>query len=157
MPSPRTRAPRIVRCELTLLFFAQCNQGKLMPVNHLPRPSSLDNVDNDHYNCEHEQNMDEPAHRVTAHQPECPQNQQNNSDSPQHLVLLLDCSGPLPKPISARQSMRTGTQLLDGHPVLYALHTLYIFDEFGRQVFFGCIPGLAAQRDYAMFCLDCGV
>lgn len=32
---------------------------------------------------------------------------------------------------------------LDGHLVLYALYALYIVDEFGDQVFFGFILGLA--------------
>jgi hypothetical protein len=31
---------------------------------------------------------------------------------------------------------------------MYALHTLYVVDEFADQVFFGCIPGLATQRDH---------
>jgi hypothetical protein len=44
-----------------------------------------------HYNnCDHQQDMDEPAHGVTAHQPECLQNQQYYSDRPQHFVLLPD-------------------------------------------------------------------
>jgi len=47
--------------------------------------------------------------------------------------------------------------LLDGHLVLYALHTLYVVDEFADQVFFGCIPGLATQRDHAIVRLDFGV
>jgi len=33
--------------------------------------------------------------------------------------------------------------LLDGHLVLYVLHTLCVVDEFGDRVFFGSIPSLA--------------
>ena len=36
-----------------------------------------------------------------------------------------------------------GLGLPDGHPVLYTLHTVYIVDEFGGQVLFGCVFRLA--------------
>src|SRR5689334_11396618 len=39
--------------------------------------------------------------------------------------------------------------LLDGHPILYILDTMQVGNEFCDQVLFGCIPGLAAHRDYA--------
>jgi hypothetical protein len=36
--------------------------------------SSLNDADQEHYDCEHKQNMDEPTHGITAYQSECPQN-----------------------------------------------------------------------------------
>jgi hypothetical protein len=48
--------------------------------------SPLNDPDQYDNNCDHKQNMDEPTHRVTAHQPECPQNYQYYSDRPQHMI-----------------------------------------------------------------------
>ena len=50
-----------------------------------------------------------------------------------------------------------GLGLLDGHPVLYTLHTVYVVGEFGGQVQFGCIAGFTIQRDVAIVRLDLGV
>ena len=50
-----------------------------------------------------------------------------------------------------------GLGLLDGHPVIYALHTVYVVDEFGDQVLFGCVAGLAIQCDHAKLRLDLGI
>jgi hypothetical protein len=52
---------------------------------------ALNDSDQHHYNCDHEQNMDKPAHCVAAHQPECPENYQYHSDCPQHRILLIIC------------------------------------------------------------------
>jgi hypothetical protein len=41
--------------------------------------------------------------------------------------------------------------LLDGHLVIYAFHTLYVVDEFGGQLLFGCVLCLATQCDHAPF------
>jgi hypothetical protein len=51
------------------LFFTQGTYGELIPENYLSRSPARDDTDQDHYYREHKQNMDEPAHGVTAHQP----------------------------------------------------------------------------------------
>jgi hypothetical protein len=65
------------------------------------------------------------------------------------MILLLVC-------VRLTAGLRTSCQpatihslfgLFDGHLVLYVLHTFYIADEFADQALFGCIPGLASQRD----------
>ena len=92
--------------------------------------------------------MNEPAHGVTAHQPQQPQNQQYYNYCPQHVILLPDCSGPLPthSPVSGNLCV-SELKLPNGHPVLYALYTLYILDEIDHQILFGCVLGIAAQCD----------
>jgi len=57
--------------------------------------SSLEETYHEHNECYDEQNMDKPAHGVTAYQPQQPQNYQYYGDCPQHLFLLSDCSGHL--------------------------------------------------------------
>ena len=47
--------------------------------------------------------------------------------------------------------------LIDRHPVFGALHALDVTENFGGQVDFGSIPGLATQGDYAILCLDLGM
>jgi hypothetical protein len=44
-----------------------------------------------------------------------------------------------------------GLGLLDSHPVLYALHIVYVVGKFGGLVQFGCVAGLAVQCDHARF------
>ena len=46
--------------------------------------SPLNDSDQYHNDCDDEQNMNESSHRVTAHQPQQPQNYQNHSDCPKH-------------------------------------------------------------------------
>jgi hypothetical protein len=42
--------------------------------------------------------MDKPAHRVTAHQPQQPQNHKNHRDSPQHVTTPFHSAGLLFNP-----------------------------------------------------------
>jgi hypothetical protein len=42
-------------------------------------------------------------------------------------------------------------RLLDGHPVLYTLYDVYFVGEFGGQVQFGCVAGLATQYNQMTF------
>ena len=49
-----------------------------------------------------------------------------------------------------------GLRLLDGHPVLYTLHTVYVVGEFGGRVQFGYVAGLTIQCDHATVRLDHG-
>jgi len=62
--------------------------------------------------------------------------------------ILPDRSYPLPaiaspyQPAAVSQSLCLRLGLLDGHPVLYTLHTVYIVGEFGGQVQFVCVAGL---------------
>ena len=46
------------------------------------------------------------------------------------------------QPAAVSQSLCLRLGLLDGHPVLYTLHTVYIVGEFGGQVQFVCVAGL---------------
>src|SRR5512141_1116752 len=55
---------------------------------------------------------------------------------PRAEVLLRAAVGRL-------QLCRSLYGLLDGHPVRYALHTVYVIGEFGGQVLFGCVLCLA--------------
>ena len=54
----------------------------------LHRSSSLNDVDQHHDNGKHQQEVNEPSHRVTAHQPQQPQHYQYYSNRPQHKILL---------------------------------------------------------------------
>jgi hypothetical protein len=45
-------------------------------------------VDEHHDNGDHEQDVNEPAHRGTGQQPQRPQNEQNYRKSPQHMIFL---------------------------------------------------------------------
>ena len=54
----------------------------------LRQSSSLNDLDQHHDNGEHQQEVNEPSHRVTAHQPQQPQNRQDYSNRPQHKILL---------------------------------------------------------------------
>jgi hypothetical protein len=44
--------------------------------------------------------------------------------------------------------------LLDGHLIIYTLHTIYIVGEFGSQIHFGSAFRLATQRDDSALGLD---
>src|SRR4030042_2415996 len=54
----------------------------------LHRSSSLNDVDQHHDNGKHQQEVNEPSYRVTAHQPQQPQHYQYYSNRPQHEILL---------------------------------------------------------------------
>jgi hypothetical protein len=60
-----------------------------MPANHLPGSSPLKEAYHQHNDCYDEQNMDEPTHRVTAHQPQYPEYHEYHNDRPKHSDLLL--------------------------------------------------------------------
>ena len=104
--------------------------------------------------------MNKITHRIAGHQPECPQNYQYHSDCPQHMILLSDCSFPLPACASCANRQWKyrifvfEIVLLDGHPVIYTLHTIYIIGKFGSQIHFGSAFRLATQRDHAALRLD---
>jgi hypothetical protein len=51
--------------------------------------SPLNDSDQYHNDCDDEQNMNESSHRITAHQPQQPQNYQYHSDCPKHSNPLL--------------------------------------------------------------------
>jgi len=60
-------------------------------ISHPPRLYDFSPLNDSyqHYNnCDDKQNVDEPTHRIAAHQPQQPQNYQYHSDCPQHLLLL---------------------------------------------------------------------
>jgi hypothetical protein len=52
--------------------------------------SPLDDSDQDDDNGDDQQNVNKIAHRIAGHQPQQPQNYQNDSDRPQHRISLLD-------------------------------------------------------------------
>jgi hypothetical protein len=56
----------------------------------LHRSSSLNEPDQHRNNGKHQQEVNKPSHRVTAHQAQQPQNHQYDSNRPQHKMLLSD-------------------------------------------------------------------
>src|SRR5258707_9212904 len=58
--------------------------------------AALNDPDQNHDNGNHQQDVNKPAHRVTAHQSQEPQNNQYNGNRVQHLILLPGYSGSLP-------------------------------------------------------------
>jgi hypothetical protein len=69
---------------------AQCISQ--LPVDH----NLLTDTDHQQGNRGYEENMDERTHRIATHQPQQPQKYQDNSNRPQHLILLSDGSFLLP-------------------------------------------------------------
>jgi hypothetical protein len=64
-------------------------------VSHSHRVQNLSPLNDSyqhHYNCDHNQNMDKPAHRVTGYKPQQPENDEYYSNRPQHLALLSGSS-----------------------------------------------------------------
>src|SRR5208283_5385027 len=57
----------------------------------LQSSASLNNVDQHDDNSNYQQDVNQPSHRVTGHQPQHPQNYQYHSDRPQHMILLSVC------------------------------------------------------------------
>lgn len=57
--------------------------------------TTLNNVYQDYDNGKHQQDMNEPSYGVTAHQSKQPQDKQNNSNGPQHGILLFSKWFPL--------------------------------------------------------------
>ena len=49
------------------------------------------------------------------------------------------------QPAPGIQLLGPGVGLLDGHLVLYTLHTVYVVGEFGGQAQFGGVGGLTLQ------------
>jgi hypothetical protein len=43
-----------------------------------------------------------------------------------------------------------GLGLLDCHPVLYTLHTVYVVGEFGGQFQFGCVADVVTQCNHIL-------
>ena len=64
----------------------------------------LNNPDQHDDNGNHQQDVNKPSHRVTAHQPQQPQNYQYHSDRPQHLILL-SCLNEGPKSAEHRSKL----------------------------------------------------
>src|SRR5512133_1006195 len=56
----------------------------------LDQPSPLNELDDDGNDGEHQQNVNEPAHGVGAHEPQHPEDDENDGDGPQHDVFLSD-------------------------------------------------------------------
>jgi hypothetical protein len=59
----------------------------------------LNQIDDQHYDCDDEQNVNESAERVRANQSKKPEHEQNHEDSPKHkgflsIVLLPFVPGP---------------------------------------------------------------
>jgi hypothetical protein len=50
----------------------------------LQRTAALDQIDNQHYDGKHKQEVNEPAQGIGADQSKQPENQQNHKDCPQH-------------------------------------------------------------------------
>lgn len=50
---------------------------------------TLNNINQHRYYCYHQQNVNNPPHRVTGHKSQKPQNYQYCSNVPQHTTLLL--------------------------------------------------------------------
>jgi len=104
--------------------------------------------------------MNKITYRIARHQPECPQNYQYQSNCPQHKILLSDFSFPrrlatlAPADRGDEVFLFFRLELLDGHPVIDTLHTVYVVSVFGGQIFFGCAAGLATQRDYSALRFD---
>jgi len=89
------------------------------------------NEPNHHHNdCDDQQDMNKITKRIAAHQPQQPQNYQYDSDRPQHMILLSDCSFPLPaiaSPTSWQWEYNLyglGLGLLDGHPIRHTVHAV---------------------------------
>ena len=55
--------------------------------------SSANDVKQDDHNGDHQQEVNEPSHRVTGQQSQYPQNQQYYCNCPQHMILLSVCAG----------------------------------------------------------------
>jgi len=110
-------------------------------------PPPLNDSDQHDDNGDDQQDMNKVTHRIATHQPQQPQNYQYDGNRPQHVILLPDCSFPLPAIASP----------FDGHPVLYPLHTVYVLGEFSGQVQFSYVAGLAIQGDHATLCLNLGI
>ena len=128
----------------------------------LQRWSSLNDPHQHEDDGNHQQNVNEPAHRVAAHQSEQPQNDQYHSDRVQHLILLPGDSGSLPAgaPAPASSDPRVSglrCALLDGHVIDDTLHAGDVAHQFGDQILFGCVLRLTTQRDHAVFGLNLGV
>lgn len=86
------------------------------------------------------------------------QTDRKNSPTPARLC----CAQHPSRLLLQLQAMPAGSDhlelgLLDGHPVRYALHTVYVAGEFAGQGQFGGITGLAIQGDHATLRLDLGV
>jgi hypothetical protein len=66
-------------------------------------------------------------------------------------MIAIIIFGLIEPPVSlAYHLFGLGLGLPDGHPVIYALHAGYVVGEFGGQVQFGCVVGLAIQCDHAL-------
>src|SRR5512143_2541530 len=118
----------------------------LMTYCNIPGTAPSKEPDKHHDDSNYQQDVNEPSHGVTAHQTQEPQNYQYYCNCPQHRILLPDCSSSLPRPAGQRAGslFGIGLKLPYGHPVLYALHTFYVIDEFRDQVLFGRTLCLAA-------------
>ena len=61
---------------------------KLIRANHLRRSSPLKEAYHQHNNRDDEQDMDEPAHRITAQEPQQPEYHEYHKNRPDHLFPL---------------------------------------------------------------------
>jgi len=59
--------------------------------SQLGRSPPLNDSDQHNDNGNDQQDMNKITHRIATHQPQQPQNYQNDSDRPQHMIPLLDC------------------------------------------------------------------
>jgi hypothetical protein len=61
----------------------------IMPAGFtLQGSTALDQIDDQNDDSDHQENMNESAHGVGAHQSQKPQNEQNYKDSPKHTIVL---------------------------------------------------------------------
>ena len=87
-----------------------------MATRHL----ALNEADYHNDNGNHQQDVNKPSHRVTAHQPQQPQNYQYHCNRPQHPFFSLslpDSAVPHPSGQRSGSLFVPGLGLLDGHLV----------------------------------------
>ena len=142
------------------LFLKLGSHFQRVSLHHLYRSSPLNDSHQHYDNGNDQQDMNKITYRIARHQPQRPQNYQYHSDCPQHMILLSDCSFPLPARASCTNRQWEYSifvfelVLIDGHPVIYTFHSVYIVGKFGSQIHFGSAFRLTTQRDHAVRCLD---
>jgi len=98
-PIPMTTANKtflFISFPLFLIAAVWNELGTFKIANHLSRSSPLKEPKHHHNDCNDQQDMNKITKRITAHQPQQPQDYQYDGDRPQHGSLLSDCAFPQP-------------------------------------------------------------
>jgi len=62
----------------------------------LDDPASLNQLDGQHDQCDHQQYVNHSAHRIGSNQAQCPKHQQNYKNSPEHVCVFLFSKSAIP-------------------------------------------------------------